>query len=293
MDTSYSQHPGLNSEVLIQNRMTTENAFCFGNGKSRLDFDMKVIEGRGTTFGCNAIYRDMKVDHLVTVDNEITHEIYRSGYCQENHTHIRDWNVLPMFFLNEMKEDYQDADICIGHDDVGFVIHGSNTADVDAHFKKIVEENPNIDIKKLEWERKQVKTFITGVKEGDLAKTIVNDRMQSCGVLSIQIACEMGAKNVFIIGHDLYSKDMKLNNVYGGTTGYLPETSNYVKPDNWIVGHKTNFDNYPDVNFYKVNKDVLGTDDTCCFVDAWRDCENLQYITQEEVERLLDFGWMM
>jgi len=273
--------------------MTTENAFCFGNGKSRLDFDMKVIEGRGTTFGCNAIYRDMKVDHLVTVDNEITHEIYRSGYCQENHTHIRDWNVLPMFFLNEMKEDYQDADICIGHDDVGFVIHGSNTADVDAHFKKIVEENPNIDIKKLEWERKQVKTFITGVKEGDLAKTIVNDRMQSCGVLSIQIACEMGAKNVFIIGHDLYSKDMKLNNVYGGTTGYLPETSNYVKPDNWIVGHKTNFDNYPDVNFYKVNKDVLGTDDTCCFVDAWRDCENLQYITQEEVERLLDFGWMM
>jgi hypothetical protein len=66
-----------------------------------------------------------------------------------------------------------------------------------------------------------------------------------------------------------------------------------VKPDSWIVGHKTNFDNYPDVNFYKVNKDVLGTDDTCCFVEAWRDCENLQYITQEEVERLLDFGWMM
>jgi len=91
----------------------------------------------------------------------------------------------------------------------------------------------------------------------------------------------------------LYSKNMKLNNVYGGTTGYLPETSNYVKPDNWIVGHKTNFDKYPEVNFYKVNKDVLGTDDTCCFVEEWRDCENLQYITQEEVERLLDFGWMM
>ena len=270
-----------------------DNAFCFGNGKSRLDFDMKVIEGRGTTFGCNAIYRDMVVDHLVTVDNEITHEIYRSGYCQDNHTHIRDWNVLPMFFLNEMKEDYQDADIYIGHDDVGFVIHGSNTADVEAHFQKIVQENPDIDIKKLEWERKQVKTFITGVKADDCAKTIENDRVQSCGVLSIQIACEMGAKNVFIIGHDLYSKNMKLNNVYSGTTGYLPETSNYVKPDNWIVGHKTNFDKYPEVNFYKVNKDVLGTDDTCCFVEEWCDCENLQYITQEEVERLLDFGWMM
>ena len=293
MDTHFSQHPGLNSEVLIQSRMTLENAFCFGNGKSRLDFDMNVIKNRGTTFGCNAIYRDMKVDHLVTVDNEITHEIYRSGYCTDNHTHIRDWNVLPMFFLDTLKNDYPDADVHIEDDDVGFVIHGSKTDEVDAHFQKIIQENPNIDIKKLEWERKQVKTFITGVKERDLAKTIENDRMQSCGVLSIQIACEMGARNVFIIGHDLYSKNMKLNNVYGGTTGYLPETSNYVKPDNWIVGHKTNFDKYPEVNFYKVNTDVLGTDDTCCFVEGWRNCENLQYITQEEVQRLLDFGWMM
>ena len=295
MDTHFSQHPGLNSEILIQSRMTFENAFCFGNGKSRLDFDMDVIKNKGTTFGCNAIYRDMKVDHLITVDNEITHEIYRSGYCMDNHTHIRDWNVLPMYFLDDMKNDYQDADICIGHDDVGFVIHGSNTTDVEAHFQKIVQNNQltKDDIKKLEWERRQVKTFITGVKENDLAKTIENDRMVSAGVLSIQIACEMGAKNVFIIGHDLYSNNMKLNNVYGGTTGYLPETSNYVKPDNWIVGHKTNFDKYPEVQFYKVNKDVLGTNDTCCFVEEWRDCQNLQYITQEEVQRLLDFGWMM
>ena len=82
MDTSYSQHPGLNSEILIKGQMRFDNAFCFGNGKSRLDFDMDVIKDKGTTFGCNAIYRDMVVDHLVTVDNEITHEIYRSGYCQ-------------------------------------------------------------------------------------------------------------------------------------------------------------------------------------------------------------------
>jgi len=293
MDTSYSQHPGLNSEILIKGQMRFDNAFCFGNGKSRLDFDMDVIKDKGTTFGCNAIYRDMVVDHLVTVDNEITHEIYRSGYCMDNQTHIRDWNVLPMYFLDTMKEDYQDADICIGHDDVGFVIHGSNTADVERHFQKIVQENPDIDIEKLQWERKQVKTFITGVKADDCAKTIENDRMQSCGVLSIQIACEMGAKNVFIIGHDLYSNDMKLNNVYGGTTGYLPETSNYVKPDNWIVGHKTNFDKYPDVNFYKVNEDVLGTSPTCCLVEGWNDCQNLQYITQKEVRKYLDFGWMM
>ena len=156
MDTNYSQPHGLNSEILIKGQMMMNNAFCFGNGKSRLNFDMDVIKDRGTTFGCNAIYRDMVVDHLITVDNEITHEIYRSGYCQDNQTHIRDWNVLPMYVLNDMYDQYQDADICIGNDDAGFVIHGSNTADVESHFQKIVQENPSIDITTLEWERKQV-----------------------------------------------------------------------------------------------------------------------------------------
>ena len=54
----------------------------------------------------------------------------------DNQTHIRDWNVLPMYFLDTMKEDYQDADICIGHDDVGFVIHGSNTVTLKDTFKR-------------------------------------------------------------------------------------------------------------------------------------------------------------
>ena len=43
---------------------------------------MSVIEG-GATFGCNAIYRDMTVDHLICLDNQITHEIVRSGYSKE------------------------------------------------------------------------------------------------------------------------------------------------------------------------------------------------------------------
>ena len=94
MDTVeiYSQPHGLNSDTLIQNRMTVENAFCFGNGKSRLEFDMDSIKDKGMTFGCNGIYRDMKVDHLICLDNQITHEIYRSGYCYDNNTyHINDY----------------------------------------------------------------------------------------------------------------------------------------------------------------------------------------------------------
>ena len=270
-----------------------QNAFCFGNGKSRLVFDMDIIKDRGETFGCNAIYRDMTVDHLITVDNEITHEIYRCGYAQNNHTHIRDWNVLPMFFLDTMKDDYPHADISIEDGDIGFVIHGSDKAKVDEHFEWLVANNPHIEKEKLEWEREQVKTFITGVKDDDKAHDIKNDVGQSAGTLAIQIACELGAKNVYIIGHDLYSEDGKLNNVYGGTECYLPTDANYVKPDNWIVQHRQNFEKFPDVNFFKVNEGVLGSSPTCCFLEEWRGVENLQYITHKDVQTHLDFGFMM
>ena len=283
------QPHGLNYETVKFN-----NAFCFGNGKSRLDFDMKIIEGRGQTFGCNAIYRDMTVDHLICLDNQITHEIVRSGYSKENHTWIRDWTPLPMFMLHDIKQQYPYANIHIEEDDTEFVIHGSDEVAVNEKFEQILKDHPEITRERLEIDRMQVKTYITGCKEGrDKCHTIEPDRGWSAGPTSIETALKLGAKNVYIIGHDLYSNDGKLNNVYGGTECYLDNDQDYVKPSNWIVQHKQNFDNYPEVNFYKVNKDVLGTSDTDCYIEEWHDCENLQYITQKDVERFLDFGWMM
>ena len=32
-------------------------------------------------------------------------------------------------------------------------------------------------------------------------------------------------------------------------SGYLDNDQDYVKPSNWIVQHKQNFDNYPDGQF--------------------------------------------
>ena len=45
MDTSFPNIL-LNSEILIKGQMRFDNAFCFGNGKSRLDFDMDVIKDK-------------------------------------------------------------------------------------------------------------------------------------------------------------------------------------------------------------------------------------------------------
>ena len=40
----------------------------YGNGESRKQFDKLRFMGNYTTWGCNAIYRDLNVDNLVSVD---------------------------------------------------------------------------------------------------------------------------------------------------------------------------------------------------------------------------------
>tara|TARA_Y100001937_G_scaffold117674_1_gene171213 strand:+ start:1169 stop:2008 length:840 start_codon:yes stop_codon:yes gene_type:complete len=279
---------------LIKSKMTFENAFCFGNGKSRLAFDMDIIKDKGMTFGCNGIYRDMEVDHLICLDNQITHEIYRSGYCSHNNTWIRDWTPLPIFMLHDMLQQFPYADVLVKKDDTEFVVHGSDEVAVNQKFERIMKEHPEISRERLEVDRQQVKTYITGCKDAeDNAFNLPEDKEYAAGPTSIYIALHLGAKNVFIIGHDLYSNDGKLNNIYGGTEGYLDNDQDYVKPDTWILQHKENFDAYPQVNFYKVNLNPLGTTPTDCFIDEWKDCQNLHYITQEEVIKHLDNGWMM
>jgi hypothetical protein len=50
-------------------------AFIIGNGLSRESFDLEELRGKGTIFGCNALYRDFTPDYLVSIDNEIISEV--------------------------------------------------------------------------------------------------------------------------------------------------------------------------------------------------------------------------
>jgi hypothetical protein len=44
------------------------------------------------------------------------------------------------------------------------------------------------------------------------------------------------------------------------------------------------------VKFWKVNPHPLGTDGTSQFVEQWRKNDNLEYIEQENLKLVLDFG---
>jgi len=59
-----------------------------GNGESRKDLDLNFF--KETTVGCNAIYRDFTVDHLVCVDRRLVKESLESDFKNQIYTR-KDW----------------------------------------------------------------------------------------------------------------------------------------------------------------------------------------------------------
>ena len=140
-------------------------------------------------------------------------------------------------------------------------------------------------------------TYITGVTDNDKVKNIepdVDGFAYATGSRSIHLACELGAKEVYIIGHDLYSLNDKINNVYAGTNCYADKDADYARPNNpdetfnWILQHKNTFNKFKDIQFYKVNLNKIDTSPIDCEVDEWKDCDNLSYITHKEMAKSLD-----
>lgn len=61
-----------------------DTAFVIGNGVSRSDIDISLISFKGTTYGCNALYREYAPDFLIAVDTKMILEISEAGY-QNDH----------------------------------------------------------------------------------------------------------------------------------------------------------------------------------------------------------------
>ena len=82
----------------------------YGNGESRKQFDKLRFMKDFTTWGCNAIYRDLNVDNLVSVDYAMQQEIYESGYVKDNVCYFTDWSVLPSvdkLMIDNMKLSFE------------------------------------------------------------------------------------------------------------------------------------------------------------------------------------------
>ena len=193
--------------------------FCFGNGNSRKGLDVDKFKKKGTVIGCNAIYRDVKVDHLVSVDYGMQHEIYTSGYAHENSCWFSDWAIIPVGFsgLDSIKKQYTEEQI---HENSS---EGTNGCVVNG---------------KLDSE-----LYITWIKGEDTVNYINYPREWCSGATAVYLACQQGATELFLLGFDL-----SINNIYEGSKNYPKQ----VEHPEWKQQLLTTFKEFQGTEFYWV-----------------------------------------
>jgi len=276
-----------------------KKVFLIGNGESRKGFDLNILKPFGRIYGCNAIYREYTPDVLVSVDHGIMHEIYHSGYCYKNETWFRDWTRCPDFMyeslvyaglskvdIDELKK-WHVKNENTKTDEKEFVMHGSNLSGIVKilHRDKNKVEEKNINSNQL---------AISWVKDNDKANNI-NDIMPNnidlgwaAGPTSgyISVVKESPTK-VFLIGHDLNSTNNFVNNMYKNSKHYVISEHSPTPSINWIIQWKALFEKHQNITFYKVNKEINGSDSVNMPINEWHEINNLKYIDYNELDNLL------
>lgn len=272
--------------------------FILGNGESRKGVDLDVLKTRGKVYGCNALYRDWTPDALICVDGGMQHEVYTSGYALKNKCYFRSWSTLPGEMFDTIVEGtlFDEGGFTIQNNKAGrthFVMNGTDPNQM----KQLYEYHIKIgsDKKTVDELLSKHHRWITWVEENDEVHIIPeNYGGWSAGPIAVRIALEEDKPTeVFLIGFDLGSSNGLVNNLYKDTNNYLSSEAVVTPSTNWITQHKQNFTDYPKVKFWKVNPAPLGTDGRSQFVEEWRDCNNLEYIEQENLDLVLDYGVLL
>jgi len=227
----------------------------YGNGESR---PRTSIGGDIISWGCNAIYRDFRVDNLVSVDYNIQQEIYESEYALTNKCWFSDWSILP---------DFDTSMMLVGNNGPVYetwqgvrkncVVQGKTIDSVQRVMDEILTFNPQLDKddlrKKLE---KDIGLYITWVADNDMVEDIDYPRGWSAGNTALYLACKSGAEEVYMCGFDGSNYSEPLNNIYKGSKNYLTADSRGFNTTNWDNQFKLVQKEFSDVQFYKVGTDL-------------------------------------
>ena len=246
-----------------------------GNGESRKWYcpSHQIFGVPVTTWGCNALYRNGKVDNLVAVDYGMQQEIYDSGY--DGVCHFANWSIVPstvadmMFMGFDIPEAFihrskNRTDQC--------VVQGKDPNTLQEKIEMAIQMNPHMDVPDLVQKmEKDVGVWITYVNENDDINNIDFPVGWSTGNTALHLACQSGAEEVYILGFDLSSYDEPLNNIYKGTDNYLSSDAKGFNSVNWQNQMQTVFREFKDVQFSWV-------DATEEFIQE----NNLSYLTKTE-----------
>ena len=278
-----------------------KRVFCIGNGQSRSPVDLIKLRPHGKIYGCNGLYRDFTPDVLCSVDGPMMHEIYQSGYADNNETWFRDWNPVPgmvydsVVFANLTPEEISVAKKNFKiyenkrEDRQEFVFHGSSISGQVGIIRRIAGGE--------QIEKKQIKhtgCYVSWINPINKAHTLKDlgdrDRGWACGATSGWVALEQNKdlEELYLIGHDLKSYDNFINNMYKSTQNYGDEKNKPIPDVNWISQWHTLMQEYPKVKFIKVNpRGIRGGDKINNVVSEWVS-KNVDYINFDELHKRFD-----
>ena len=285
------------NEINFKGDVVTENLFVLGNGESRKDVDVDLLKTQGKVWGCNALFREHTVDALIAVDPMMTHEIYRSGYCDHNKVYFRDWDDMPAEQYEMMKEaqtsNMKDPTIREWKHTpenyyTHFVIHGQST----------VNKNRKTDRWKGDGFENVYITWTYGLADQNITqlKDIMNDYYGvgweadnagpddpgwSSGATAMYIGCKVEKpKTCYLLGMDMYSTTDFINNLYKETHGYVSSDESAITPQNWVIQMGRVMVRYQDIQFIKVNPDE--NNKISERMPQWDSLPNLSYMKKSE-----------
>jgi len=284
----------------------TSRVFVLGNGESRKNVNLDGLKSVGPVYGCNALYRDFTPDALICVDGGMMHEVYESGYALKNKCYYRSWSKLPgdayhMLVDTNLFEGWHKS-LHTENPKQGrtqFVLNGTDPNQmmrlVELAKKIASDRGEELDEVLLRQQMGNHHQWVTWVEENDEVYLIPEDYSGwSAGPIAVRMAIEdYQPEEVFLIGFDLGSSTGLVNNVYKGTSNYVTQDAKETPSVNWIKQHTQNFEAYPNIKFWKINPAPLGTDGSSQFVEEWKDYDNVEYLEQENLNLVLDYGVLL
>ena len=263
-------------------------AIIYGNGKSRLGFDINKKYNDIVTWGCNKIHHEGKVDNLVAVDYIAQQEVYQSGYAKENKCWFLDWNELPKKFIDKPAFGSRHLELL----KLGFledeifetekgnrkwcVVQGKNPKTAVQKYNNLRTDEMSADEDKQLRHKCMRNTglYITWLDNNDKVKDIKNFKGNSAGSTAMHLAAEQGVDEIFLLGFDLSTIDKPLSNVYLWKDYQIGFDST-----TWQNQMKTVMRKFKNVQFTWVSP-MLETQN-------FQGIDNLKFVTSERFEEYL------
>jgi len=262
----------------------TKTVFCIGNGQSRSPVDLIKLKPHGKIYGCNGLYRDFTPDVLCSVDGPMMHEIYQSGYCDNNETWFRDWNAIPgmtydmVVYANLTPEEIDVAKKNFKiqenkrEDRQEFVFHGSSISGQVGIIRRIAG-GEQIEKKNIS----HTGCYVSWINPNDKSHSLKDlgdgkDKGWACGATSGKVALVIEQpEEIYLIGHDMVSNNNQVNNVYAGTKHYVAKENTPTPHTNWEQQWCNLIKEYPKVKFFKVNPNAdRGPDKVSQILPLWQ-----------------------